>query len=133
MPFATVIKKSVFDAAHRNIGFGDGHKCANIHGHTFNYEVAVRSEINEETGLSLDFGVVKDIMKMEVDLVLDHKYLNQDVAYFRAIPPSAENIARFIFKQVSEELYEQGYDATVEWVKLDETPTSAVLVRKEDM
>lgn len=138
MPYATVVKKSVFDSAHRNTGFGEGHKCNRIHGHTFNYEVAVRGQIDPETGLTVDFGIVKEAMKESVDKVLDHYYLNEDVEYFKTVPPSAENIAIFIFKSVRDYLRKHymdiyiEHDISVEYVKLHETPTSTILFTRED-
>lgn len=137
MAYATVVKKSVFDSAHRNTGFGEGHKCNRIHGHTFNYEVGVRAWIDPETGLSIDFGLVKEAMKEAVDKVLDHYYLN-DLEYFRKIPPSAENIAIFIYKQVRDYLKKNyldmviKHDVSVEFVKLHETPTSTIVFTKGD-
>jgi 6-pyruvoyltetrahydropterin/6-carboxytetrahydropterin synthase len=133
MPYATVVKKSVFDSAHKNTGFGEGHKCSNIHGHTFNYEVAVKAKINEETGLSIDFGVVKEAMKERVDKVLDHQFLNELPFFPEDTPPSAENITWFIFKRVQEYLDGKDFGGEVQWVKLDETPTSSVIIRKEDL
>jgi 6-pyruvoyltetrahydropterin/6-carboxytetrahydropterin synthase len=129
MSYATVIKRSRFDSAHSNTGFGEGHKCARIHGHTFHYEVAVRSEIDETTGLSIDFGIVSQIMKEQIDNRFDHYYLNE-LAEFSTKPPSAENIARYIFFAVQNSQQLRG---TVEWVKLEETPTSFVLFTKGDL
>ena len=134
---AIVVKKGVFDSAHRNTGFGEGHKCNRVHGHTFNYEVHVKSEINEDTGLSIDFGLVKQAMKTTVDEVLDHYYLNEDVKFFREVPPSAENIAYFIMASVQDYLDNQhllelsDVTGTVVKVVLHETPTSAIIVTPE--
>ena len=139
MRYATVVKKGVFDSAHRNTGFGEGHKCNRIHGHTFNYEIHVRSAINEKTGLSIDFGVIKNAMKNRVDKVLDHYYLNEDVPYFRDIPPSAENIACFIFERVQKELNrllhigEISTYGEVTKVVLHETPTSTIIIESNDI
>lgn len=126
---ATVVKKGVFDSAHRNTGFGEGHKCNNIHGHTFNYEVHVESEVDPKTGLSIDFGEVKKAMKEKVD-VLDHKYLNEDVPYFREVPPSAENIASYIFRSVQAYFNENNINGKVVKVVLHETPTSSVIINE---
>lgn len=131
-----VVKSSLFDAAHRNIGFGEGHKCNNIHGHTFYYDVHVVSEINEATGLAVDFGVIKEAMKSKVDNVLDHKFLNEDVEHFKKVPPSAENIAYFILNQVQDFLeieFIKGRitKSNVSKVVLHETPTSAVIAKSK--
>lgn len=134
MAYATVVKRSLFDSAHSNTGFGEGHKCARLHGHTFRYEVAVRAKINEETGIAIDFAVVKEAMKEAVDKKLDHYYLNE-LEMFKDKVPSGENIARYIFSAVQEYL-DKHYpekEAEVKWVKLEETPTSYVIIRKEDL
>lgn len=138
MPYATVVKKSLFDAAHKNPGFGEGHKCARTHGHTFSYEVGVRAKIDPKTGLSIDFGAIKKAMKEAVDDVLDHRFLNEEIPYFKIVHPSAENIAIFILASVDRHLmdYYDDYlekEVQVSYVKLDETPTSSVIIRKEDL
>jgi 6-pyruvoyl tetrahydropterin synthase/QueD family protein len=134
MAYATVIKRGKFDSAHSNVGFGEGHKCARVHGHTFQYEVAVRSVIDKATGLSLDFGEVKNAMK-SVELQLDHYYLNE-VPPFNdpEFPPSAENIAIFIITMVQKYLDENvPLMGEVQYVILNETPTSAVRINREDL
>jgi 6-pyruvoyl-tetrahydropterin synthase len=43
-------------------------------------------------GIMFDFTNVKEIKEL-----LDHKYLNEDVEYFKTINPTAENLAIFIY------------------------------------
>ena len=71
-------------------------KCENVHGH--NYRVAITAEgegLNEITGLLVDFGDLKRLMRAVVAR-LDHQFLN-DLAPFDAINPSAENIAKYFY------------------------------------
>ena len=103
----TVSRKAHFNAAHRLFKkewtdkqneaiFG---KCANPHYHGHNYEliVDVRGEVDLVTGVVIDLKELKDIIKNEVEELLDHKNLNLDVPYFKKVIPTAENICIFIW------------------------------------
>ncbi|MBT4960442.1 MAG: 6-carboxytetrahydropterin synthase [Flavobacteriaceae bacterium] len=103
----TVSRKAHFNAAHRlfvenwsdeknqNL-FG---KCSNsnFHGHNYELIVDVRGEVDLVTGLVIDLKELKDIIKNEVEELLDHKNLNLDVPYFKKVIPTAENICIFIW------------------------------------
>ena len=103
----TVSRKAHFNAAHRlfNKNWSDEKnesvfgKCNNLNYHGHNYEmiVSVTGKINPETGYVIDMGVLKKIIKDEVEERLDHKNLNLDVEYFANIIPSAENICIYIY------------------------------------
>lgn len=83
-----------FAAAHQLRGYSG--KCEALHGHNYGIEVRVRAEKLNEVGLALDF---KEI-KQELDKLLDgfdHCFLN-DLEPFQDINPSAENIARVIYR-----------------------------------
>ena len=103
----TVSRKAHFNAAHRlfNKNWSDKKnesvfgKCnnSNYHGHNYEMIVSVSGKINPETGYVIDMGVLKKIIKDEVEERLDHKNLNLDVEYFADIIPSAENICIYIY------------------------------------
>lgn len=102
-----VIRKEHFNAAHRlhnpswteeknNAVFG---KCNNPHYHGHNYEVEVKvtGEVDPETGYVIDMKLLSDIIN---DLILDrfdHKNLNLEVAAFKDLNPTAENICKVIY------------------------------------
>jgi len=102
----TVSRKAHFNAAHRlfvenwsdeknqNL-FG---KCSNsnFHGHNYELIVDVRGEVDLVTGVVIDLKELKDIIKNEVEELLDHKNLNLDVPYFKKVIPTAENICIFM-------------------------------------
>ncbi|MEO9891731.1 6-carboxytetrahydropterin synthase [Aurantibacter sp.] len=105
-----VSRKAHFNAAHRlyhkdwsdekNAAiFG---KCSNpnYHGHNYELIVSVAGEIDPETGFVMDMKVLKDLIKLEVEEALDHKNLNVEVAEFKIINPTAENIAVYIFNKL---------------------------------
>ncbi|TLP74006.1 6-pyruvoyl trahydropterin synthase family protein [Maribacter sp. ACAM166] len=105
-----VSRKAHFNAAHRLYRkdwddkkntdvFG---KCnnPNFHGHNYELIVSVTGEIDAETGFVIDMKILKDLIKLEVEDYLDHKNLNVDVAEFKNLNPTAENIAVIIWKKL---------------------------------
>ncbi len=104
-----------FAAAHNLIHYqGD---CENLHGHNWKVEVTVAANEIDNAGLAIDFKILKARTKA-VLAQLDHKYLN-DLAPFRDLSPSSENIACFLFDQLSDDLNDKG--VTVEMVKVWES------------
>ncbi len=114
----TVHRKAHFNAAHRlyNSEWSDARnatvfgKCANPHYHGHNYEliVAVKGEINPETGFVMDMKILKQLIEVEIEEEFDHKNLNEEVAAFKNLNPTAENIAVIIWnilrKKIATEL-----------------------------
>ena len=92
--------KAHFAAAHRLVNYqGD---CENLHGHNWNVEVTVSARQLDTAGLGIDFKILKHHTK-ELLGELDHKYLN-DLPAFSQISPSSEQIARFLFHRLSDQL-----------------------------
>jgi len=75
-------------------------KCNNPHGHGHNYtlEVTVKGEIDPRSGFVVDLKELKEIMNREVIEVVDHRYLNKEVAEFKDLIPTTENLAVTIWK-----------------------------------
>lgn len=105
-----VSRKAHFNAAHRLYRqdwdeernrevFG---KCSNpnYHGHNYELIVSVFGEIDPSTGFVMDMKVLKELIRTEVEEVLDHKNLNLEVAEFKKLNPTAENIAIFIWNKL---------------------------------
>ncbi len=103
-----VSRKAHFNAAHRLYRkdwdnaknaevFG---KCnnPNFHGHNYELVVSVYGEIDPETGFVMDMKVLKNLIKLHIEDALDHKNLNIEIAAFKEVNPTAENIAVFIWK-----------------------------------
>ena len=65
----------------------------NFHGHNYNLDVSVAGEIDPDTGYVLDIARLKEIVNECLVRHLDHKNLNLDVAWFRELNPTVENIA----------------------------------------
>ena len=74
-------------------------KCENLHGHNWKVFVEMEGSKLDDTGLLIDFGIVKTELKAVLEL-LDHKLINEEVETFEAENPSAENIARYIFEMM---------------------------------
>jgi 6-pyruvoyltetrahydropterin/6-carboxytetrahydropterin synthase len=89
--------------------FSSGHylrnykgKCENPHGHNYKLRVTLAGEELDAAGLLLDFTVIKQILRPIIER-LDHRMLNE-VEPFNTLNPSAENIARYFYDQVSQQL-----------------------------
>ncbi|PJA47976.1 MAG: 6-carboxytetrahydropterin synthase QueD [Syntrophobacterales bacterium CG_4_9_14_3_um_filter_49_8] len=100
--YEVTIRRS-FSAAHTLKEIGG--KCEELHGHNFVVEVSVTvPDLNRE-GLAIDFRVLKRWTE-EILETLDHKYLN-DIPYFNALNPSAENIALFVYERIAQKAHLQ--------------------------
>ncbi|CAM1333661.1 6-pyruvoyl trahydropterin synthase family protein [Tenacibaculum aestuariivivum] len=110
MPKVTVHRKAHFNAAHRlfNPDWSDEKnqqifgKCnnPNYHGHNYDLIVSLTGEINKETGYVYDLGILKGLIKTEVEDAFDHKNLNIDVVDFKNLNPTAENISVVIYNKL---------------------------------
>lgn len=125
-----VSKEFTFDAAH-HLHCYEG-KCKNLHGHTYKVVLGVSGFVDER-GLMIDFGDLKAIWKKEIEIFLDHRYLNE------TLPPmntTAENMVVWIYEKLAASLNNQQNQylgARVEFVRLYETPTSYAEARWEWM
>ena len=110
MPKVTVHRKAHFNAAHRlfNPNWSDEKnlavfgKCSNpnYHGHNYELIVSLTGEINPETGYVFDLGVLKQLIKLDIEAVFDHKNLNIEVEEFKTLNPTVENISIVIYNKL---------------------------------
>ena len=77
---------------------------ANYHGHNYELEILVEGPIDPATGYVVDVGILKNLAERQIASVLDHRNLNLDVAWFAERIPSAENIARFCWEALADQL-----------------------------
>lgn len=127
-----VSKEFTFDAAH-HLHCYEG-KCKNLHGHTYKVVFGISGYVNE-IGLAIDFGDIKEIWKNEIEIYLDHRYLNETLPEMNT---TAENMVVWIYEKMAEALTKDNREneykgARVEFVRLFETPTSYAEVRREWM
>jgi len=125
-------RKAHFNAAHRlhNPTWSDEKNrevfglCnnPNYHGHNYELEVKVAGEVDPDTGYVIDLGLLRDIIREEVEENFDHKNLNLDTEEFKNLNPTAENICYVAWNRIRKRLDPQ-YDL---WVRLYETPRNYV-------
>ena len=73
--------------------------CSRLHGHNWKVETEAVATALDETGMAVDFKVLKQAAN-EVGDYMDHYYLN-DLEPFKEINPTAENIAAYMFREIS--------------------------------
>jgi 6-pyruvoyltetrahydropterin/6-carboxytetrahydropterin synthase len=115
---AEVSKKIGFDAAHWLPGY-DG-PCSRVHGHHWTVEVTVSGEINDSTGMVIDFKKLKGYLSF-IEEIFDHHQINDTIQN-----PTAENIAQFIYTAIA-----NGLDCSLQLdsVTVWETEDSKATVR----
>jgi 6-pyruvoyltetrahydropterin/6-carboxytetrahydropterin synthase len=68
-----------FEAAHRLPMVPPDHKCARMHGHSFEIEVTVAGELDPRMGWLVDYADITKVVEPLLKTELDHRSLN-DVA-----------------------------------------------------
>ncbi|MEZ5491786.1 MAG: 6-carboxytetrahydropterin synthase QueD [Gammaproteobacteria bacterium] len=95
-----IYKEFTFEAAHRLPNVPAGHKCARLHGHSFQVRIIVAGPVGEESGWVMDFADIKSAFK-PVWEQLDHYYLNEIEGLEN---PTSENLARWIWQRLKPSL-----------------------------
>lgn len=115
--FMLLFKEFTFDAAHYLPNVPDGHKCKEMHGHTYRLRVWLEGQPDKALGWVMDFAELKKAVKPLLDQ-LDHKCLNN----IKDLPnPTCELIAIFIWDNLKPLL------PLMKKIELHETPTSGVV------
>ena len=112
--------EETFSAGHALRGYRG--KCENVHGHNYRVRVTVEGPELDSIGLLVDFVRVKAVLR-EVMGRLDHQFVN-DLEPFRAVNPSAENMAKYFYEEIARGLPDLPPGARVREVVLWETDTS---------
>ncbi len=73
--------------------------CERLHGHSWKMEVFVRAPKLDHEGLAIDYLLVKKALS-EILHDWDHNYIN-NIPPFDKLNPSSENIATYIFEEMS--------------------------------
>jgi 6-pyruvoyltetrahydropterin/6-carboxytetrahydropterin synthase len=110
----SVFRKEHFNAAHRLFVPAWSNEenerifglCSNpnYHGHNYELVVKITGIPNPVTGFVIDLKALSHIIKKEILDKFDHKNLNLDLADFKEINPTAENIAIVIYKILREKI-----------------------------
>jgi 6-pyruvoyltetrahydropterin/6-carboxytetrahydropterin synthase len=101
-------------------------KCENVHGHNYRCQVSVEGGDLDDIGLLVDFVELKKVVHTVLDR-MDHQWLN-DFPPFDKLNPSAENMAKYIYDEVSSGLGTRP-GVKLGFVKLWETDTSSAVYR----
>lgn len=136
MPTAILSRRETFSASHRlhcnecsdednRRLFG---KCNHVNGHGHNYvlEVLVKGPIDSKTGLVINLAELKKLIEEHVLAKVDHKHLNLDVAEFKTLNPTTENVAMIIWKWLSPHL-----KGLLLEIRLHETENNIAIYRGE--
>lgn len=101
------------------------------YGHNFTLDVAVEGPIDPESSMVVNLTDLDRVLKEEVDAPLDHRNLNRDVAEFATVPPTAENLAVWIWRRVAARIEGEGWPCRLAQLRLRLTPDFAVEIERD--
>lgn len=102
MTDATISRKYDFEAAHFLPKVREEHKCRNIHGHSYTYEVFVTGPVQEsgpEEGMVVDFDRL-DSVASALKRQVDHTLLNESLH----ANPTVELVTPLVYARFAEAL-----------------------------
>lgn len=121
--------EGLFESAHFIRNYLEDGSDEPLHGHSWKVEVLVTSSsINETTGFAVDFVTVQKELD-DICAYLDHTNLN-DIPPFDELNPSTENIAKWIYHELSRRLQRKNVTNTVERVIVWEGPKHYAVYKK---
>jgi 6-pyruvoyltetrahydropterin/6-carboxytetrahydropterin synthase len=92
-----LVKTFMFDAAHRLARAPHGHKCRNLHGHSYRVDVHVRGEVDPNHGWLMDFGELKAVVEPLI-AALDHTNLDESTD----LPcTTSELLAKYLWDRIA--------------------------------
>jgi len=138
---ARITKVSHIEYAHRILNHPG--KCKRLHGHSGKVELTLSGQVQEETGMVLDFEVLSTFFKAKVEKFFDHFTLLQEEDHIKKVlemagqkifafkqPPTAEVISYHILGLFINEIEERFPAGNFSCgVKFWETESSYVEVR----
>ena len=116
-----IFKQFTFEAAHRLPNVPDGHKCARLHGHSYQVNVHVQGAVDDRAGWVIDFAEIGAAFK-PLMCQLDHYYLN-DIEGLEN--PTSEVLAIWIWDRLVQAL------PSLSGVQVKETCTCGCVYRGE--
>lgn len=116
-----IYKCFIFDSAHFLSNVPEGHKCKNMHGHTYKLTVFIEGKIIEPEGWVIDFADLKKHIKPIIDQ-LDHHCLN-DLNGLEN--PTSENLSVWLWNRIKPLI------PGLNRIELNETATSGVIYEGE--
>lgn len=122
--FEVTVEES-FAAGHALRGYRG--KCENVHGHNYKLRVTLAGEQLDSVGLLYDFVELKRGISAAIKAI-DHRFLN-DLPPFDRLNPSAENLARYFYELLTQQLGASANGAHVKEVTIFETDTTTATYR----
>ena len=113
--------EETFSSGHALRGYRG--KCENIHGHNYKVRVVLEGPSLDSIGLLYDFTHLKRVLR-EIISGVDHRFLN-DQAPFDVTNPSAENLAKYFYEEISRQLNQATEGAKLARVTIWETDTTS--------
>lgn len=117
--------EETFSSGHALRGYKG--KCENPHGHNYRVQITLEGPQLDNIGLLIDFTHLKEVMRGVIKRI-DHQFLN-DLEPFTTVNPSAENMAKYFYDEVSGKLKDLPPGAKVIDVIVWETDTSMAKYR----
>jgi 6-pyruvoyltetrahydropterin/6-carboxytetrahydropterin synthase len=117
--------EETFSAGHALRGYKG--KCENAHGHNYRVRVTIEGPQLDSIGLLCDFTAIKHVIR-DVINVLDHQFMN-DLEPFKAVNPSAENVAKYFYDEVTRQLQGLPPGARITDIVVWETDTASAQYR----
>lgn len=96
------------------------------YGHNYELEVSVLGTADVWSGMIVNLTDLDRILKEEVDKVLDHRNLNKEIPEFEKTPPTAENLALWIWQRVESRIAREEWPCSLAALSLRVTPTFRV-------
>jgi len=113
--------EETFSSGHALRGYKG--KCENPHGHNYRVQVTLEGPQLDNIGLLVDFTQLKQVIR-GIIARLDHQFLN-DLEPFTTVNPSAENMAKYFYDEVSGQLKNLPPGARVTDIVIWETDTAS--------
>jgi len=117
--------EQAFSSGHALRGYKG--KCENVHGHNYRVQVTLAGPKLNEIGLLVDFTELKRVLR-GIIANIDHQFLN-DLAAFKVVNPSAENLAKYFYDETRRGLSELPEGARITEVIVWETDSSSATYR----
>jgi 6-pyruvoyltetrahydropterin/6-carboxytetrahydropterin synthase len=95
-----LLRRYRFESAHHLPNAGPEHRCARVHGHSYEVEVRVRGQLGAVTGWVIDYADIDSACRPAL-AELDHRLLN-DVEGLAN--PTSEHVARWLWERLHDAL-----------------------------
>lgn len=125
-PIVELARSITFQSAHTLPMMPDGHKCRNMHGHSYRLRVWLKGPMGDD-GIVVDNAAI-DTFLSSVRAMLDHRLLNECGIEYLEENPTAERIAVWAYRLARRS---PGVHQLVDRVEIHEGPDSLFVYRGE--